>query len=285
MQFPFKIQFNASPAFTSFFLAVSQILQQTFRRFFHHHCLQYAASLSYSTLLSIVPITALLFFLSLQTELFSSLLNQVREQAFQQLLPTSRLNLEHYLNQTSQNITSFSYLGICILFLSALLLSTGIERSINHIYQVKQQHRFYLRIPTHIILWILAPILMVLSLAISTWFTTLPYFHDMSEHIPSIAHVLPWLISSIALFLLYLFVPNTPVHYHDALCSALFSAMLFEVSKWIFTIYITQLAMYEQLYGALASLPVFMLWVWLSWVIVLWGAELCVSLKHRRRHL
>ncbi|MDQ6989378.1 MAG: YhjD/YihY/BrkB family envelope integrity protein [Mariprofundaceae bacterium] len=268
---------------TTIFLSVLHILQQSFTRFQRHHCMQYASALSYSTLLAIVPITVLLFYISLQTVSFSDSFHQVREQFFQQLLPSSRLHLQDYLNQTTQNIQSFSYLGLSILFLSALWLSTGIERAINHIYQVKQQHRLHYRIPSHIILWLLAPMLMMLSISISTWFTALPYIHGVGDHIPFLSRLLPWCISSFALFLLYYFVPNSKVHYHDAAIAAMFAALLFEGSKWAFSFYITQVAMYEKLYGALASLPIFMLWVWLSWVIVLWGAECCVSLKHQRR--
>ncbi|MDX8383354.1 MAG: YihY family inner membrane protein [Ghiorsea sp.] len=263
---------------------LSNTLRQTQQRFFQHHCMQYASALSYSTLLAIVPLTALLFLFSLQIDLFSSMFEQVREHLLHQLLPTSRAQVEIYLLQVSHNAQSFSYFGISIIFLSAIWLSTGIESAFNHIWQVKRQHRLYLRIPSHMLLWILAPLFIMTYLSLSTWLATLPYLKGMTGHISNINHLLPWLISSFALFLVYRFVPNTKVLPQSALISALAAGLLIELSKWAFTIYITQFAMYEKLYGALAALPIFMLWVWISWVIVLWGAELCLSIQQEQRH-
>lgn len=255
------------------------ILAKTFAYFKAQHCVQYASSLSYSTLLAIVPMAALLFFLSLQTEIFSSLFDDVRTQLLDQLLPTSREQVEAYLLQTAKNIKSFSYLGIAFIFLSALLLSTGIEGALNHIWEVENRRRFYLRWPTHIILWVIAPILFITSITLSTWLFSLPYLQALTSQTSYLSKALPWLFSSFALYLLYYYVPNSKIRQTYALIAACTAGMLFELSKWTFAIYITQYANYEKLYGALATLPIFMLWVWISWLLVLWGATLCVTLQ------
>jgi len=262
------------------------ILADTLYKFNEKHCIQFASALSYSTLIAVVPMTAFLFFLSLQTEMFSGLFDEVRTQLLNQLLPTSREQVETYLLATAKNIKSFSYLGMAFIFLSAILLSTGVEAALNHIWQVETQRRVYLRIPGHIILWIVAPLLLLASLSVSTWLISLPYLHDISTQASKFSILLPWFFSSIGLYFLYHYVPNARTKRSHAIASAMVAALLFELSKWAFTLYVTKYASYEKLYGALSTLPIFMLWIWISWMVVLLGASLGATLdeQSRRRH-
>ncbi|MDX8381071.1 MAG: YhjD/YihY/BrkB family envelope integrity protein [Ghiorsea sp.] len=250
-----------------------KLLFATHKHFLRAQGMQFASALSYSTLLSVVPITVLLFYISIQTELFSSLFDQVREQLLTQLLPTSREQVESYLLETTKNIKSFSYLSLAIVFLSAIWLSLGVERAFNHIWQITSPRTLVLRIPAHITLWLVTPVLIMLSITLSTWMISLPYIHGFAQYGTFFSKFLPLMISSVAFFLLYFFVPNTQVNLKSAAIAGFSAGLLFEFSKWGFTIYITQYAMYEKLYGALATLPVFMLWVFISWLIILWGAS------------
>jgi len=251
------------------------------KHFLRAQGMQFASALSYSTLLSVVPITVLLFYISIQTDLFASLFDQVREQLLTQLLPTSREQVETYLLKTTRNIKSFSYLSLAIVFLSAIWLSLGIERALNHIWQVTTPRTLALRIPAHITLWLITPLLLMSSITLSTWMVSLPYLHGFAQHGTFFSKFLPFIISSVALFLLYFFVPNTKVSLKSAGIAGLTAGLLFEFSKWGFTIYITEYAMYEKLYGALATLPIFMLWVFISWLVVLWGASLSHILQKK----
>ena len=260
-------------------LFILQVLMRSYQHFLRTQSTQFSAALSYSTLLAIVPLTVFLVYLSLQVEMFSALFAQTKAQILTQLLPTSRVSIEAYLTQASQNITSFSYLSLCIIFLSVLWLSLGIEKAFNHIWQVKTPRHLLLRLPAHIILWLFAPFFIILSIMISTWLASLPYLSSFQQHISVLSYVMPWATASFALFLLYFFIPNTKVNVKHALITALLIAGLFELSKWLFTLYITKIAMYEKIYGALASLPIFMLWVYLIWLIVLWGVSLNITLQ------
>ncbi len=241
--------------------------------------MQFAASLSYSTLLSIVPLTVFLVYLSLQIEMFSDLFVQAKEQVFTQLLPTSQASIEAYLISASQNITSFSYFSLFIIFLSVLWLSLSIEKAFNHIWQVKIPRHLLLRLPAHIILWFVAPFFIIISIMISTWLTSLPYLSNFHHQAPILSYIMPWATASLALFLLYFFVPNIQVRAKGSFISSLFVATLFELSKWLFSLYITKIAMYEKIYGVLAALPIFMLWLYITWLIVLWGVSLNVTLQ------
>jgi len=292
-------------------------MMMTYKNFMSFHVSQFASGLSYTTLLSIVPLMGLILFFSLQVEAFATVLTQVREQILLQFLPESRGQVEIYLLQTSQNIKSFSYWGIGIISLSVIWLSIGVERALNHIWQVSEPRKLILRIPAHIVLWILAPLLMTLSVTITSWFSSqnwlasltelsstswlatlteltdisptswlssFPYLLELTEQSSKLTLALPWLISSSALILLYYFVPNIKVAFKHACISGFIAGFLFEISKWAFSIYITKIAIYEKLYGALASLPVFMLWIFISWVIVLWGACLCATMQSEQGH-
>jgi len=260
-------------------LFILQVLMRSYQHFLRTQSTQFSASLSYSTLLAIVPLTVFLVYLSLQIEMFSALFAQAKAQILTQLLPTSRVSIETYLTQASQNITSFSYLSLCIIFLSVLWLSLGIEKAFNHIWQVKTPRHLLLRLPAHFILWLFAPFFIILSIMISTWLTSLPYLSSFHHQIPIFSYIMPWATASFALFLLYFFVPNTQVRAKYAFISAIFIATLFELSKWLFALYITKVAMYEKIYGALAALPIFMLWLYILWLIVLWGVSLNITLQ------
>ena len=255
------------------------ILIHSYQHFLRTQSTQFSASLSYSTLLAIVPLTVFLVYLSLQLEMFSDLFIQAKEQVFTQLLPTSQVSIETYLAKSSQNITSFSYFSLFIIFLSVLWLSLGIEKAFNHIWQVKTPRHLLLRLPAHVILWFFAPFFIIISIMVSTWLTSLPYLSSFHQQVPILSYIMPWAIASFALFLLYFFVPNTKVCAKSAFISALLIAALFELSKWLFALYITKIAMYEKIYGALAALPIFMLWLYITWLIVLWGVSLNVTLQ------
>ncbi len=257
----------------------SHILVRSYQHFSRTQSMQFAASLSYSTLLSIVPLTVFLVYLSLQIEMFSDLFVQAKEQVFTQLLPTSQASIEAYLTNASQNITSFSYFSLFIIFLSVLWLSLGIEKAFNHIWQVKTPRHLLLRLPAHAILWFFAPFFIIISIMVSTWLTSLPYLSSIHHQVPIFSYLTPWATASLALFLLYFFVPNIQVRAKGSFISSLFVATLFELSKWLFSLYITKIAMYEKIYGVLAALPIFMLWLYITWLIVLWGVSLNVTLQ------
>ncbi len=240
---------------------------------------QLASSLSYSTLLSVVPITAFILYMLLQNEDYSPILHQIINQILHQLLPTGNKQIEAYLLHTAQGVTSFSFISMGIIFFSAIWLSLGVERAINHIWHVQTPRSLKLRVPAHIILWLFSPPLILASITASMWITSLPYLHNFESEISLLSRMLPGAMTFFSLFLLYYIVPNTKVYLKHAFLASLASTMLFELSKWLFTIYITQYAMYEKLYGALATLPIFMLWILISWVIVLWGASLSFVLQ------
>ncbi len=258
---------------------VFNVIKRANSHFNYYKGMQSASALSYSTLFAIIPITAVLFFFFLQIDLFVPVVDYVREQLLLQLSPGSRVRVEEYLLKTIQNISSVSYFTFAIIFFSAIWLSISIEKTLDQIWQVKVPHHLALRIPAHIILWLFAPVLMALSITASTWLISISYLHQFTDQVSLFSHLFPWLITSVTLFLLYYFVPNTYVNHKTASLSALFSGLLFEISKVLFSIYITEFAIYDKLYGALAALPIFMLWLFISWMIILWGASFCITLQ------
>ena len=259
--------------------SLSAKIHKTNQRFLESHGVLLATNLSYNTLLAVVPISALLLFLSLQIDYFSSAFGQIREHLLMQLLPTSREQVESYLIATSQNIRSLSYLTISIILLSVVWLSLSIERAVNDLWHVQVPRRLYLRIPTHIILWLLLPMLMALSLTITTWLMTTTQLQTLSTLASTLSYMIPWFITSSALYIMYYFVPNTSIQSKYALISAIFTGLTFELSKYVFTLYINYFAMYDKIYGTLAALPSFMLWLFISWAIILWGITLCITLQ------
>jgi membrane protein len=126
----------------------------------------------------------------------------------------------------------------------------------------------------------LGPILILLSLAISSYLAGLATFAD--DYTPgfgtALLKLVPWVSAIGAFMLLYMIVPNRPVRAKYALCGAIVATLLFELTKFGFAVYLTNFPSYQVIYGALATIPILFVWVYLSWVVVLLGAVLTYSL-------
>jgi len=172
--------------------------------------------------------------------------------------------------------------GIIGLLITITALLTTMEEAFNDIWRIKKRRSHYARFITFWSLLTLSPILLGASISITSYFAALPILHDVSESSSIFQHIpflIPWLISSLAMMALYISLPNTSVQIRPAMLAGLIAGALFEISKLGFTFYVTELANYEKLYGTLGTLPIFLIWIYLTWVIVLFGAEANVCLQ------
>jgi len=129
----------------------------------------------------------------------------------------------------------------------------------------------------------LAPVLIGASITITSYFAALPVLRDVTAHAATLQKapfLIPWVMSSLALATLYMVLPNTRVPFRFAISGGLIAGALFELTKYGFAFYVTELAHYERLYGALGTLPIFLIWLYLTWVVVLMGSEIVFCLQH-----
>ena len=253
-------------------------------RFIKGDCTYRASALTFTTLLAIVPLMSVGFSILSTFPVFEDLRAPLQDFIFENFVPSTGKVLQEYLQSFTKQVAKLSIVGVIFLFITALLVMRTIEASMNHIFRVHSQRR---GVSAFLLYWAilsLAPILLGLSLAASSYFFSLPFVKG--HHAPTILLIVsPALISLIGFTFLYIVVPNTKVPITHGLVGALVATFLFETAKKGFAYYLSQFNTYELLYGAFATIPIFFVWVYWTWLITLFGAEItyALSVHYERR--
>lgn len=251
------------------------------RRFLDDECFQTAGALSYTTLFALVPLTATVFGILSAFPVFSVWSEAVMDFVFQNFVPAAGASVRVYLLGFASNASKMTTVGVLVLLGSALMMMSAIEGRLNRIWRVKKRRSSVVRFLLYWTALTLVPILVVGGLAMSSYLFALPVLHGAASRMglqDLLLRVLPFFTTLLGLFLLYVLVPNRRVAIPHALIGALLGACLFELAKWGFGLYVSHVPTYQQLYGALAVVPIFLIWVFLSWVIVLLGASMTASM-------
>lgn len=251
-------------------------------RFFADRGPQVASELSYTTLLSIVPLMAVVFGLMAAYPIFGDMREQLQGFVFDNFVPAAGQVIQRNLLTFADNATRISGVGAVFLFVTALLMMATIDRSFNAIWQVTDKRNLWSNFTVYWAVLTLVPLLLGASVLVSAELQALPWYPDAAKTIeqsPFKISLMPFLGSTMAFFLLYMVVPNRRVPIHHALSGALVAALLFEVAKRGFHLYISSFHTYTLIYGTLATLPIFLVWLFVSWVVALLGAEFTRALS------
>lgn len=267
---------------------VGQILfaftRHLIRRVIHDRLTVTAGYMAYVTLLSLVPlITVVLSALSLIPG-FADAGDQIRTFVLHNFVPASGDALEQYLNQFVANAGKMTAVGVAFLFVVALMLISAIDKSLNYIWRIKHKRAPVVSFSIYWMVLTLGPVLVGSSLGVSSYLGSLNLLELDGADIwaPTLLKWLPFLLTGLAFLGLYTLVPNCRVRLAHASAGAVSAALLFEFSKKGFAFYATNFPSYELIYGALAVVPLLFVWVYLSWCIVLIGAEITASLGERQ---
>jgi len=252
-------------------------------RFFEDEGLKNAAALSYTTTLSIVPLMTVLLAVFSAFPVADKLALEVQSFIFNNFVPASSEVLEQYFQEFSKNAARLPGMGAALLVVIALMLISSINDALNRIWRVQKPRRILAQFLVYWSMLTLGPIFIGLSVAASSYFMSLPLFETDNQNFnfhQLVIKILPLLSSFVAFSLMYSIVPNRKVPFIHAFLGGLFSASLFELAKYGFAFYLTNFPTYQAIYGTLAIVPIFLVWVYLSWVITLLGAEFtyCLSL-------
>ncbi len=260
-----------------------RFLHRAAGRFVHDQCIQRAAALAYASLLAIVPLVALGVSIFTNFHAFDLVADKIREVLLSNLLPTSHTVVERYLSGIASKTTALSIFGIIGLLVAATALLNTMEEAFNHIWRIARKRPWLSRFAAFWATLTLAPVLIGASITITSYFAALPVLRDVTVHaaiLRKVDFLIPWMMSSLALTMLYMALPNTRVPFRFAISGGLIAGALFELTKYGFAFYVTELAHYERLYGALGALPIFLIWLYLTWVVVLMGSEMVFCLQH-----
>jgi|Cruoilmetagenom7_1024161.scaffolds.fasta_scaffold03947_4 membrane protein len=236
-----------------------------------------AAELTLSNMLALVPLMTVAVSLMAVFPSFEGVNTQVQALIFDNLMPETGLAVQEHLNEYVSKSKNLSAIGLGFLIVTSLLLMRSIDRSINALWETPTQRKGIHKILAYWAMLTMAPILIAASLAASSYFATLPIVSDLSG---ILTFGLPFILIVLAFSALYMVVPYTQVRFYKALVAAVITAILFEAAKYGFAIFVTKFSSYELIYGAITAIPIFFLWVYLSWSILLLGVIVCFGL-HR----
>ena len=251
-------------------------------RFVRHEALQNAASLTYTTLLSLVPLMTVTLAIFSAFPVADRVYLLIQDFVFENFVPTSSEVLQQYLSEFSSKASRLTGPGTAFLVVVALMMMASIDRALNAIWEVKTKRNFASKFLIYWAVLSLGPLLIGASVLVTSYIISLPILSEAAS--TGVGRTLlaltPVTASALAFTMVYLVVPNRRVRVSHALIGGVFAAVLFEGAKRGFGFYITQFPTYEAIYGALASIPIFLVWLYLSWLVVLLGAELthCLSL-------
>ncbi|VAX12899.1 hypothetical protein MNBD_GAMMA24-818 [hydrothermal vent metagenome] len=243
---------------------------------------QIAASLTFTSLLALVPLLSVAFSLFSVLPLFSGWLDTVEQFVLNIFVPTVGEGVQNYLLDFVHRTAGLSTLGSIGLFVTAILLLNTIDVAFNRIWRVKRTPRTLLRLLLLLLFLLIGPLILAASLAATTFVMALPYVSEAVESFglrTLILTMLPMMATGLLLAVMYHWIPNIPVRWRHAFSGAAVAAILFEIAKYLFALYIAWFPTYELLYGALAAIPLLLVWIHVSWLIVLLGAEITYNLE------
>jgi membrane protein len=238
-----------------------------------------AGSLAFTTVLATVPLAAVVFGAFSLLPGFQEWLEPVRVFLLTHLLPASGDIVGKRIEEFSHNVGGLTATGAALLIVSALALMATIERTFNFLWRATRARPLIQRLVTYWAVLTLGPALIGAGIGMSKWITTHAAMGTAASHL--ISALLPVALEFAAVTLLFLTVPNVRVRWRDAMAGALFSTVLFEILKRAFVVFVSSAVSYQVIYGAIAAVPVFMMWIYLSWMACLLGAILSATLHER----
>ena len=240
-----------------------------------------AASLTYNTVLAVVPALAMVFAIGrgfgfqnlLQKQLYSAFPSQ------HAMVATSLKFVDSYLAQASEGI--FVGVGIVFLLWTMISLLGNVEDAFNIIWDVKRGRTLWRKVTDYLAIFLILPILMIvaggISLAMSTTLHNLLPSGFLSPAVEMVLDIVSYLFTCLFFTGAYMLIPNTKVKFLNALLAGVIAGVSFLVLQWLFLSGQIYVAKYNAIYGSFSFLPLFLLWLYFVWLITLIGAVLCYA--------
>ena len=258
-----------------FFKKIFRIFMYIINSFFENDCANRAASLAYTTLLSLVPVLLVSFWILSLFPAFSGMGLELQHFVVQNFVAHSAQviseQLEHFIEQTKK----LSWSNLIALASVSVLLIYDMVGAFNSIWRVKIRGHFVLSLGFYSLILAMAPILLGVFMLLSSHITSLPIFADVTFLAKPFIKILPYIVAFAGFTLANWALPSCPVPFRYAVLGGLITMILFEVVKYFFGLYMSFFPTYRLIYGALAIIPIFLLWIYTCWVTILLGALIC----------
>ena len=247
--------------------------------------MQIAASLTFTTLLSLVPLVTIALTVFSAFPVFDDFSTQIKTYLLNNLMPNMAGKIiTKYMQQFTESAMHLTTVGILFLVVTAMVMMLTIDQAFNTIWGVTRQRPLIKRLIIYWSVLTLGPLLIGASLSLTSWLIGLSMGY--AKHIPIFGvgalKILPVLFTTLAYAMLFRIVPNRYVPRENALIGAVVAAIAFESMNFLFGYYIRHFSSYKLVYGAFSSVPIFLIWIYLSWLITLFGAVIVASLSYWR---
>jgi membrane protein len=256
-------------------------VQYLYSRFNADRCSENAAALTYMSLFALVPLLTVLYTMASAVPAFQGLESKMQTFMFENLMPRTSSEISGYLEEFSRQAKNLTGPGIVFLVVTAVLMLRNIEKALNQIWRASENRS---PVSSFMLYWAvlsLAPVTIGLALALSTYlssFANALQGYDVIGIQALMLKLAPLLLTTAGLTLVYLAVPNCRVPFKHTLIGGFVAACAFHFARWAFTKLVVG-SNYSIIYGAFAAVPLFLLWIYLSWNIVLMGGILVHSLS------
>jgi membrane protein len=256
-----------------------------YREFISDRCLLRASALTYFSVLSIVPLFAMTFALlkgfGVQKALEPILLERIAvgsEEIVSHIL--------RYIENT--NFGSLGAIGLLTLIVTVLALLTNIEQAFNDIWGVNETRAPFRRFADYFSVLMFAPLFLLIAISMTTTLESHAFVLALMERafvgefIISLFRILPYIAMWAAFIFLYIFMPNIKVDFRAAVIGGILGGTLWQLAQWGYITFQVGVSRYNAIYGTLAALPILMMWIYISWLIVLFGVEVTYALQNKQ---
>ncbi len=240
-----------------------------------------SAALAFTSVLGLVPLFAVAFVYVARYPLFQRWLDAFEKFLLRHLLPGTSTTLRSHLAEFTAKAANLQGLSIAIVFITAILLVATVEHEINVIFRVREPRSIVRRLFVYAVGITVGPLLIGAAVSSTTWLieASIEVVPFASSAIAMAATPIAIALATLAFTLLYALMPARPVSLSAAGIGGVFAALAFEAAKRGFAFYVVTVPTYQVVYGALAIVPLFLTWVYLSWLIVLAGAAVTATLS------
>lgn len=251
------------------------------QRFVDDKCFETAGALSYTTLVSLVPLSVAVLAVFAAFPAFEGARATLLDFVFRNFVPAAGATVQEALLAFAANASKLTGISILVMLFSALSMMVSIEDRLNRIWRVRAARGWVPRLLLYWAALTLGPILVMGGIALASYATAVPLLQSATGQIVSVGQrlltLLPFVATFALLWLMFVLIPNCRVSRRNAALGALLGAVLFEVARWGFALFVRHAQTYQDIYGALAVIPVFLLWIYLSWVIVILAASIAAA--------
>ena len=241
------------------------------KMFFKDDCANRAASLAYTTLLSLVPIVMITFWILSLFPAFSGIGDILKQFIVKNFVAHSAHVISTQLDQFLLQMRKLSWGTLLALAIVSILMIYEMVNAFNSIWQVKSKN-IALSFSFYSLVLLFTPIVFGIFIVFISYLSTLPFFSEWAFLEKPLFSVLPYLTAFILFTFFNWALPSCTVPLRNAAVAGFITMVLFEIVKYIFGLYMSYFPTYKVIYGALAAIPIFLLWIYTSWVIILLGA-------------